>query len=139
MRPDIALFLLRLTLAAIFPLSAYNKIVAWPRIVDTVANGGMPLPYVASMVGVAIEAICPFLLLLGVGTRSAAIGLMIYTASASVIGHPFWRVSSAEFFMNYTSFAKNLSMMAGLLAIAMLGPGRFAIEPSHVTVQSGKS
>ena len=134
MNADVSLLLLRLCLAAIFPISAYGKITGWPKIVDTVANAGVPQPYIASLIGVTAEAVLPILLVVGIGTRWAAIGLLIYTAAASLIGHPFWRVPSPEVFMNLASFLKNLGLMAGFLVLAALGPGRLAVQPTRITV-----
>jgi putative oxidoreductase len=130
MNKDLALLVMRVLLVAIFPISAYYKIRGWPGIVTPVTAAGLPLPYYLSILGTTVELVLPFLVILGLGTRWAAAGLIVYTAMTSYIGHPIWRLPPPEFFPNLMSFMKNLAMMGALLLLTIVGPGRLALQPS---------
>ncbi len=71
----------------------------------------------------------PFLIIFGLLTRPAAAGLILYTAIASYIGHPFWKVPADAYFLQLMSFMKNLSIIGGLVALMAVGPGRIALSP----------
>jgi putative oxidoreductase len=130
MTKDFALLIMRVLLVAIFPISAYYKIKGWPGIVTPVTTAGLPFPYTLSVLGTAVELVLPFLVILGVATRWAAAGLIVYTAMTCYIGHPIWRLPATEFFPNLMSFMKNLAMMGALWLLAIIGPGRLALQPS---------
>jgi putative oxidoreductase len=128
MTKDLTLLVYRFLLVAIFPVSAYYKITEWPAIAVMVARAGIPYPYQLSMIGTFAELILPFLVILGIWTRQAVFGLLVYLIAATYIGHPVWRVAPEAFFSQLMSFMKNLSMGAGLLLLLVFGPGRFALQ-----------
>jgi putative oxidoreductase len=131
MTKDLTLLVYRVLLVAIFPVSAYYKITEWPAIAVMVARAGIPYPYQLSMIGTFAELILPFLVILGIWTRQAVFGLLVYLIAATYIGHPVWRVAPEAFFSQLMSFMKNLGMGAGLLLLLVFGPGRFALQPTE--------
>jgi putative oxidoreductase len=70
-------------------------------------------------VGILIELIAPLVLIIGWQARWAAVALAIFTAAASVIGHPFWAYAGEAAAMQQTQFLKNLAIIGGLIAIAL--------------------
>ena len=127
---DLTLLLGRIFLVAIFPISAYYKIILWPDIAKRVANAGLPYPEYLAMVGTGVEMLFPFLVILGLFTRWAAFGLILYVLAATYIGHPVvWRVPPDAFFRELMGVMKNLAMIGGLLLLIGAGPGRFALQP----------
>ena len=128
---DLTLLLFRILLVAIFPISAYYKYMQWPGITRVLANAGLPYPEYLGMLGTGIEFFLPFLVILGLLTRWAALGLIVYIAAATYIGHPIWKVAPDAFFGQLMSFMKNLGMIGGLLVLMAFGPGRLAIQPSE--------
>ncbi len=79
------------------------------------------------MVGTGVEMLFPFLVILGLFTRWAAFGLILYVLAATYIGHPVvWRVPPDAFFRELMGVMKNLAMIGGLLLLIGAGPGRFA-------------
>jgi putative oxidoreductase len=129
---DLTLLAFRILLVAIFPISAYYKYTQWPGITKPVANAGLPYPEYLGMVGTAAEFILPILVILGLYTRWAALGLIVYVVVATYIGHPIWKVAPDAFFSNLMSFMKNLGMIGGLLVLMAFGPGRLAAQPSKI-------
>ena len=130
MTKDLTLLVFRILLVAIFPISGYYKIIQWPGIATVLEKAGLPYPMPLGMLGTAAELVLPVLVVLGLWTRWAALGLIIYVVAATYIGHPIWRVAPEAFFGQLMSFMKNLAMIGGLLALMAFGPGRFAVQPS---------
>jgi putative oxidoreductase len=128
---DLALLVFRILLVAIFPISAYYKIIQWPGIANVVEKAGLPYAYQLGMVGTAAELVLPFFVIFGLWTRWAALGLILYVIAATYIGHPVWRVAPEAFFGQLMSFMKNLGMIGGLLLLMAFGPGRLAIQGSR--------
>ena len=129
---DLSLLVGRILLVAIFPISAYYKIIQWPGITRPVAAAGIPYPEYVAMVGTGVEMLFPILVILGLFTRWAAFGLILYVLAATYIGHPVvWRVPPDAFFRELMSAMNNLAMIGGLLLVVGAGPGRIAIQPSR--------
>jgi putative oxidoreductase len=129
---DLSLLVGRILLVAIFPISAYYKIIGWPAITRPVTAAGLPYPEYLAMVGTAVEMLFPILIILGLFTRWAALGLIIYVLAATYIGHPVvWRVPPDAFFRELMGVMKNLAMIGGLLLLIGAGPGRIAVQPSR--------
>lgn len=126
---DLVLLIGRIALVVLFPISGYFKIVQWPGIVGMLTQQGAPLPLVGGMLAVAAETVLPALILLGLQTRWAAFGLILYTLGTSAIAHRFWEFTGGAQIGQIFSFFKNLSMCGGLLILAWTGPGRYAVQP----------
>ena len=121
----------RILLVAIFPVSAYYKIIGWPGIVSTVEKAGLPYALPLGAIGTAAEMLLPILVIVGLFTRWAALGLIVYVIAATYIGHPvLWRMAPDAFFGQLMGQMKNLAMIGGLLLIVGTGPGRLAIAAS---------
>ena len=128
---DLSLLVGRIFLVAVFPISAYYKIIGWPGITQTVAKANLPFPEYLGMVGTAAEMLLPFLVIIGLFTRWAALGLILYVLAATYIGHPvLWRVPPDTFFRELMGVMKNVAMIGGLLLLVGSGPGRLALRPS---------
>jgi putative oxidoreductase len=128
MTKDLTLLVFRISLVAIFPVSAYYKIIQWPGIAAVVERAGIPYAYQLSMIGTLGELLLPFLVILGIWTRWAALGLIVYVIAATYIGHPVWRVPPESFFPQLMSFMKNVGMIGSLLVLVVFGPGRLALQ-----------
>ena len=130
MLKDLGLLIMRIALVAVFPISGYFKIINWPGIATLMGRNGWPMPEVVGMIGIAIEFICPAMIILGIGTRFAALGLIVYTVIATWIGHKFWMMNPPEFFPNLMSFMKNIGIIGGMVLLMAVGPGRIAVQRS---------
>ena len=126
---DLVLLIGRIALVVLFPISGYFKIMGWPGIVGLLTQQGAPLPYLGGVLAILAETICPLLIVLGLWTRWAAFGLILYTLGTSVIAHRFWEFAGPAQMAQVFSFFKNLSMVGGFLILAWIGPGRYAVQP----------
>jgi putative oxidoreductase len=74
------------------------------------------------------EVICPPLMILGIGTRFAALPILVVTFIALVFVHPEWTLGEGQ-------FAWMLLILFGTIAIA--GPGRYRVGGRHATLARG--
>ncbi|MBY0334457.1 MAG: DoxX family protein [Acetobacteraceae bacterium] len=125
---DLALLVARILLVVIFPISAYYKIIGWPGIVGMLAQQGAPLPMLGGYIAIAVEILGALLVVIGLWTRWAALVLILYVAGTSIIAHRFWEFAPPAQFGQMMQFFKNLCMIGGLLLVAVIGPGRYAVQ-----------
>ncbi|NDY90323.1 DoxX family protein [Ideonella livida] len=127
--------LARFALAATFWLSGQTKVsglvinlvsgewvLGWPRLSDSAValfadEYRLPLlpPAVAAVLAATAEHVLPVLLLLGLGTRLAALGLLGMTAVIQLLVYP-------------GAYATHGTWAAGLLWLMALGPGRLSLD-----------
>ena len=134
MRPtDISLLILRLTLVIVlWPHGAQKALGLFggPGISATVAglSGHMGLPAIVVYLVIAVEFLGPILLVLGVLTRLAALGIAIDMACAAILVH-----LPNGFFMNFMGTQKGEGIeyfvyaVGVALALVIAGPGRIAL------------
>ena len=126
---DPVLLIARILLVAIFPISAWYKITGWPGIVTMLTQQGVPMPLLGGYIAIGMEMIAALLVIIGLWTRWAAIALILYVIGATIIAHRFWEFTGPAQFNQMMQFMKSLCMIGGLLLIAVIGPGRYAVQP----------
>lgn len=88
-----------------------------------------PLPELTSIISNIIEVIGSVFIILGFFTRPTAIILSLYTIGTGVIGHAFWNYSDPIIHHSlFVHFFKNVSISAGFIFLAILGPGKFSLD-----------
>lgn len=134
--PDSAIALLaRFSIATIFWQSGQTKVeglvidllagrveLGWPRLSDLALylfreEYRLPLidPQVAALVAASAEHLFPVLLLLGLGTRLAASGLLVMTATIQLLVYP-------------DAYATHGVWAVALLFLLAKGAGRFSLD-----------
>jgi len=126
---DMALLIGRVAMTPLFLISAYYKITQWPGIVGMLTAQGAPLPLYGGYIAIFAETVFPLLLLIGLWTRAACIGLILYTLGTCFIGHRFWEFTGPAQVGQVLSFFKNIALCGGFLILAFTGPGRLAVSP----------
>jgi putative oxidoreductase len=130
---DVALLILRLTAAIVlWPHGAQKALGLFggPGLAGAIAgmSGHLGLPAAVVYLVVAVEFIGPILLVLGVITRIAALGMAIDMACAAILVH-----APNGFFMNFSGKQSGegieyFILLVGIgLALAVAGPGRIAL------------
>lgn len=115
----------RVALAGPFFMSGRTKIAegSWFAISDSTYGlfeseyAGVPLPpFFAAVAATTAEHLLPLLLLLGLGTRFAALGLLAMTMTIQIFVYPdaWWSV--------------HMTWAALALTVLVLGPGRFSVD-----------
>ena len=91
-------------------------------------NLGAPAPEVSSWIGALVEFVIGAALILGIGTRYAALLCALFLIFATALAHRYWEYPAAQVVAQYNNFLKNLAVFGGALLIFAAGPGRFSID-----------
>jgi putative oxidoreductase len=125
---DLMALIGRVLIAYLFVPSGWGKLTHFTGTVGYIAKTGMPLPEVCAAIAVAAELGLGLLVLVGLRSRLAALGMAIFTIVISPIFHNFWAAEPAQVFMQKLNFDKNMAIAGGLLALAAFGAGRLSLD-----------
>lgn len=105
-----------------------SKLIVPPILIDleTKLQGltGMPLPRLLAIVAGVVEIGGGLMIAANVGTRIAAVALIVFTALATYLFHDFWAMTGADRTANMVQAMKNLSVIGALIIFFVLGPWR---------------
>src|SRR6185369_6298093 len=113
----------RILLAVLFLMSGISKVAAPTVTIGYIQAMGLPAPTGAYLAAVAVEVIGSLLLIVGFRTRSAAIGLAVFTLLAAAFFHNNFADQN-----QMIHFMKNIAILGGLLQVAAFGAGRFSLD-----------
>lgn len=116
--------MLRLYLLKVFFQSGLTKIQSWQSTIDLFAyEYSVPLlpPEVAAVMGTAGELILPVLILVGLMTRPAALGLFVLNAVAA------YAYALTDFY-NFTGMLDHILWGAMILVYVLYGPSPLSID-----------
>lgn len=125
---DIIILIARVLLMILFILSGWAKLTGFDGTVGYMTSLGAPAPMLAAAVAVIMEFFVGIILILGFYTRPLAFLFALFVLGTALLGHPFWSMVDPERAANMTQFLKNLSIVGGLLLLAVSGPGRFSLD-----------
>ncbi|MES2053011.1 MAG: DoxX family protein [Pseudomonadota bacterium] len=126
---DVLILLARVLLMALFLVSGWKKLTNFSGTTAYMASTGAPMPRLSTVVAIAMEFFAGIALILGVWTRPLALLYAAFTLATALMGHHFWTMSGAEREANKVNFLKNLSIMGGLILLAVTGAGKYALWP----------
>ena len=118
----------RLLLAALFLPAGIGKITGFAGTAGYIASVGLPMPTVAAAMAIAVEVLGGLALIVGFGTRWAALILALFTLAASFFFHNYWAMPAEQQMMQQLLFMKNIGVTGGLLALAAFGAGAFSLD-----------
>ena len=118
----------RLLLSQIFLSSGVMKIFGWSKVAAEMAEHGMPAVPFFLDAAIAVELGAGLLVLLGYRTRLAAWALFLFLIPVTAVFHDFWKKEGAEKQNQLQHFAKNVTIMGGLLTLAAAGAGRLSVD-----------
>jgi len=125
---DFIILVARILLMILFVVSGWAKLTGFEGTVSYMTSLGAPAPTIAAAVAVIMEFFVGIVLILGFYTRPLAFLFALFVLGTALIGHPFWNMVDPERSANMTQFLKNLSIIGGLLLLAVSGPGRFSLD-----------
>ena len=67
-------------------------------------------------------------LILGFGTRYAAIASFVWVLVATAIAHRYWTYPAAQQAAQYINWLKNIAIMGGTLYAFVVGAGRYSVD-----------
>lgn len=139
---NILLIVGRIAFVAIFVLSGAQKLldisgtaamiapkIAVPaQLADLAAQieglTSMSTPQLLAIAAGVVELAGGLLIAANIGTRAAALLLIVFTAAATYWFHDFWNMAGAERANNMIHALKNLSLTGALLVLFVIGPWR---------------
>ncbi len=124
----------RVLIALLFLPAGFQKMTGFAGTVGYAASAGMPMPSVSVGIGMAIEILGGLAILLGWGTRYAALLLAFFTLVASFFFHAYWGLPADQAGMQQLLFNKNVAVVGGLLAFAAFGAGAFSVDGRRRTL-----
>ena len=126
---DFLILLGRILLAWVFVGVAYGTITNFAGSLSYFTSLKLPAPALFTWVALVLELIISAGLILGIGTRYAAILIFVFVVVATAIAHRYWEYPAGpQQIGQYNNFLKNISIMGGALAIFVTGAGRFSLD-----------
>lgn len=126
---DAILLIGRIMLGWIFVQSGWRKLMDIPAFVATMPGRGWLkeaafLGYIAP----PVEVLGGAMIILGLGTRYAAILILVFTIIATFSTHAFWTFPPAQYVQQHSHFWKNVTIMGGLVLLFATAGGRFSLD-----------
>jgi putative oxidoreductase len=117
-------------MAAIFLNSGFHKLMGLDGFAGYLAGHGVAVgAYPVAVLAACIEFFGALCVLVGLGTRYAAVLLALFTLAAALIAHRFWEISDPAMYVNQMNhFMKNVTIIGGFLVLYATGPGRLSID-----------
>ncbi len=126
---DVLILLARLLLMSLFLVTGWQKLTNFPGTVTYMKSAGAPAPTLSTIISIIMEFFVGIALIIGVYTRQLALLYVVFVLATALVGHHYWTLEGAARHENQINFFKNMSIMGGLLLLAVTGPGKFAIMP----------
>lgn len=118
----------RLLLALMFLPAGIAKIGGFAGMVGFATSVGMPMPQVGVAIALLIEVVGGLALVVGFGTRWAALALALFTLVASFFFHNYWALPADQQMTQQLMFFKNMAIIGGLLTLAAWGAGAWSVD-----------
>ena len=124
---DFVILLSRLLLSLPFLYSGIDKCWRWDAAQREVAASGLPWPTLLHVVTVVVQLCGGLSLLLGMEARLGALLLSLFLVPVTVLYHPFWKRSGADFVAEADHFLSNLAIIGGFLVVLAVGGGHLSV------------
>ena len=124
--PDQLLLVARVLVGWTYLQSGFGKVLDPVGFAARIVPRGVP--EWLGLIAPFVEFIGGLMLVLGIGARYGALLLIAFTIAASYTSHLFWTFPEEQQRQQSIQFFKNATMMGGLLALFVTGPGRFSLD-----------
>ena len=119
----------RIMLAWVFVGVAYSAMINFAGSLAYFTSQKLYPPELWTWTALLLELLISVSLILGIGTRFAAILMFLFVVIATAIAHRYWEFPAGpQQIGQYNNFLKNISIMGGALVIFVTGPGRFSLD-----------
>ena len=110
----------RVMLAAIFLVTGASKLINLPEAAADIVAAGLPFAEPLAVIAGALELVCGTLLLLGIATRWAALGLIVFLVPVTLILQSPLPPPAGSGSGELIDFLKNLAIIGGLLTVVVI-------------------
>jgi putative oxidoreductase len=119
----------RVMMGWIYVESGWRKLTGMDAFIASLSRRGVPYATVMGWIGAPLEFFGGLALVLGAYMRCAAIAMIVFTIVATLIGHRYWEIAEpVARRMQQSHFAKNITIIGGLILLYVTGGGRFSID-----------
>ena len=118
----------RILIALVYLVSGVHKAIRYQKAVEEFKMAGAPLIPVTLPGTILLHIAAAICLILGIYTQLAALALVAFTIPATLIVHGFWRLTGVERLIRSRIFLSHFGLVGGLLYIAAVGPGHYALS-----------
>ena len=125
---DEGLLFARVLMVVLFVVFGWMKLTGFSATVAEMTAVGLPVPMVAAVVSIIMEFFVGMAIVVGFFTRPLALLLAVYTVATALIAHRYWQMTGPAQLANMINFYKNFSITAGLLLLAVTGPGKYSVD-----------
>ncbi|KWB49400.1 DoxX family protein [Burkholderia ubonensis] len=127
-KKDGLLLAARVLMMVLFILFGWQKLAGFSGTVAYMASTGAPSPELSAAIAVAVELVGGLLIAIGFYTRPLALLFAAYTVATAFIGHRYWAAHGMDQYIAMINFYKNVSIVGGLLLLALTGPGKYSLD-----------
>ncbi|KVG40617.1 DoxX family protein [Burkholderia ubonensis] len=127
-KKDGLLLAARVLMMVLFILFGWQKLTGFSGTVAYMASTGAPSPELSAVIAVAVELVGGLLIAIGFYTRPLALLFAAYTFATAFIGHRYWAAHGMDQYIAMINFYKNVSIVGGLLLLALTGPGKYSLD-----------
>jgi len=135
---NMATFVGRALIAFLFIPAGLAKISGFEGTISYIASVGMPFATFAAILAIVIEVGAGVALLIGFGTRMAALVLAVFTLAASFYFHSYWSAPTEQALMTQLLFFKNIAIVGGLFVVAAFGAGCWSFDARKEPVNTAR-
>lgn len=125
---DGVMLLARILLMILYLTSGWGKLTHFAATSSYIASLGAPFPDIATGAAIFMELVVAAALIVGFWTRPLALLMAVFTLAAAVLVHHYWTMTGDARHGNFIHFYKNISIIGGLLLLAVNGPGRYSLD-----------
>ena len=118
----------RLLLATLFLPAGIGKLTGFSGTVGYISSVGLPFPELGAALALTLEIVGGIALIIGLGTRPAALTLALFTLVASFFFHAYWALPADQQMIQQLLFFKNIAVVGGLLTLAAWGAGAWSVD-----------
>ncbi len=101
-------------------ISGTSKLLDFNGAVREFSGLGIPLPAVTAAITIVIQLVGSVLIIIQRGAWIGAVTLALFTMTATVVAHAFWRFEGEARFVQTNIFIEHVALAGALLLVALL-------------------
>jgi putative oxidoreductase len=120
----------RAVLGGLFLMGGLGKFAGIDQFAASLVKNGIPenLAPMLAWLGAGVETVGGFMIVFGIATSWASLGLIAFTIAATFIAHRFWDVAPEARSMQVIQLQKNMMITAAFCFLYVAGGGPYSVD-----------